>query len=256
MKIDIQELINTKDVIDFLDKVLKGGVPISINDEIAIKSIIATAVVTAIMTGIITYITTYYATKATSKHTLSLFEKQEFLKIKEELRLEYYKSYSEYYKNFVNDFIKFKSNIESHKDMEEFILEIPEKEVDDLFLVKCECKKKVMQPSIDASKSLSNSLIKFSQFLDEYNEIYKDIDTFKSVIREITEINVYFIYLNAKYDIIALNIEDRKKIERAKEHNDLIRKIESSRGKLDTIIRLIENENTKVNKEFIGKYFN
>lgn len=90
--------INTEQLIDFINRFTENGVPISINDEVAIKSIVATGIITAIGT----FIATYYATKATSKNTIELFKEQEKMRIREDLRLDFYKKYKKIYDKLQN----------------------------------------------------------------------------------------------------------------------------------------------------------
>lgn len=111
MQIDIDQLIDMRNVIDFINKVTKDGLPISINDEIAIKSIIATAIITGIVTLIVTtvgtFIATYYATKATSRNTISLFKEQEKFKKKDDLRLKFFDEYEMRYNDLYESLGRF-----------------------------------------------------------------------------------------------------------------------------------------------------
>ena len=78
---NFSDLLNNQEFINFINELFDKGLSISIQDEVAWKSIGATGFITAIFTGIVTFFTTYIANKFATKSTLELFDKQEKIKI-------------------------------------------------------------------------------------------------------------------------------------------------------------------------------
>ncbi|MDU2112626.1 MAG: hypothetical protein E7E92_08925 [Clostridiales bacterium] len=90
---NFSDLLNNQEFINFINELFNKGFSVSIKDEIAWKSVIATSLITAIFTAIVTYFSTSIANKSATKTTLELFDKQEKIKIKNELRINFFNQY-------------------------------------------------------------------------------------------------------------------------------------------------------------------
>lgn len=211
---NFSDLLNNQEFINFINELFNKGFSVSIKDEIAWKSVIATSLITAVFTAIVTYFSTSIANKSATKRTLELFEKQEKIKIKNELRLNFYNEYKTLFNELSALITSLFSNLKSWTsfittDENGNILspldtvKTPEDIVsvcDNIFFHNC----------IEIIDNLLNSFDILKDFMEKnkkiscYNE-FKYIKEYRFINRVIHEIN----HINARNFICIEYINDR-----------------------------------------------
>lgn len=251
--------INTEQAINFINRVTKNGVPISINDEVAIKSIIVTGMITAIGT----FIATYYATRATSKNTIELFKKQEKMRIKEDLRIDFYKKYKQKYDDVYDGVVKIHQSIvdkKQYRNREElYIKENYYDSIENKTIWSYSFPKAMYEKDILRIRETCNNLDSLKKFIKANNIIYKvEKCPYCDIYIKLDEIKGLYNTLHRAYmnlDIKgSINIENIK-VAAVKEHNEAVTKLFEAEIILEKIISDIETINKTIENEFIGEYF-
>lgn len=225
--------------------------------------------------------TTIFATAFGGWITLQLFKRQERMRIREEIRLEFYKQYEEIYKLLLDEFIEYKeevyklSGLMSKNDKGEIRSFI--NSINDLILKQEDVKnnyESTMKESIKLITDIKNRLDKLEDFMDSKKTItgyyeYKYI----LIKKQIKEYEDNFGELRFRYNKLCSDskmasalekigieeesqIEDETKIkDEIQSYNKVLIKINSKNNALELLIKQMQDINQAIEKEFIGEYF-
>lgn len=196
---NFSDLLNNQEFINFINELFDKGFSISIQDEVAWKSIGATGFITAIFTGIVTFFTTYIANKFATKSTLELFDKQEKIRIKNELRFKFYNEY----KNLFDELSELITELISNLDFLSNTLEMDDtgnitikfldiSSAEDLITL---CNSDYFDNCLNLSNNIIKSFDKLKDFMDKNKKI-TNYNKFK-YDKEFRFINI--IIYNIKY---------------------------------------------------------
>lgn len=263
----INDMVMNGDLIRNLP--IKGE--ISIADAPGYKTILTDAVIT----GIITAAATYIGAKIGSKNTVKLYKEQENIRIREEMRLEFYREYKQLYKNFYEDFGKLKGAVIMIKSLAdsgqlEYLYISAYGNGSEIKKVYKSRYKKYIDEVNEASKELNKSLSKMFGYIksnitilksydgDLYGvdsrglDVYRDIVCFRGTVSHIETYNEQIEGLEMGNTVIMSNEKIEKIVANYNKIVDYI--IESFEEMHDLSLRIMIT-NKGLEEEFIGDYF-
>lgn len=274
---NFNSLLNNPDFMNFINELFNKGLSISIQDEIAWKSILTTAFFTSVFTGIITYMATSKANRSATETTLKLFEEQENIRIKNELRLNFYNEYKILFDKLSKLITELISNLKSWTsffatdDNGNIIspLEIINSPEDIIDL----CDNIHFHNCIELINNLLSSFDILKDFMEKnekisgYNEFkyLKEYRFINSIIYEINHINarnlICIEYLNNRIELNQDQINNN--INKFKEVYSLLSILSSINSKnnrfefnnFDEFKKSFYSKHDEINNDFILKYF-
>ena len=213
-----------------------------------------------------------------SRLTMSQFKKQENIKIKEELRLTFYKQYEQLYKVVLDRFKEYKNE---YQKILEYCLFVDE-EGKVRFILNAEDRTSIISSKEDVKKnydSLKSSIEIFEDMHIEFNTLYdfitnkeqmtkyntakleaikNKIDIYSTRYRDLKE--AYMSLFNDSLEIESKinDIDDiREKFKKVdiKTYKKNLREIYKQNDKLDLLISDIQSINKEIYQDIIGKYF-
>lgn len=204
---NFSDFLNNQEFINFINELFNKGFSVSIKDEIAWKSVIATSLITAIFTAIVTYFSTSIANKSATKTTLELFDKQEKIKIKNELRINFYNQY----KNLFDELSELITELISNLGFWANNIYIDENEnftstyenINSIESILTLCNYNSFRNCLNIMNNTMNSFDRLKDFMDKnqkitkynkfkYEEEYRFINNVISKISSINAINILF----------------------------------------------------------------
>lgn len=221
-------------------------------------------------------LTTIFATTFGGIITLRLFKSQEKIRIREELKLDFYKQYEKLYKTVLEGFSKYKLEIEKVSKYISMDSDGKLRNLVDAISTSKDVKEnyKIIRDGKNIIENIKNDLQRLEEFMESKKTItgYKD-DKYIKIKAEILKYDNYFKCLNSIHEIICC---DEKKNELQTEYctniiiedisqetiNDLVgtykrvfRKLYNKKEEFELLLSAIKNINEKIESEFIGKYF-
>lgn len=208
--------------------------------------------------------------------TLQLFKRQEKIRIREKIRLDFYKQYEELYELVLEEFFKYKSEIlrissffavDNNGNVKHIIDSISNQE---------DVKRnyELMKDSIKFIKNIKESLEKLEYFMDSKKTITGyDEYKYSEIKRKVKKYKRYFGELSLRYDVICPNeelirsyekigVSNEIKQEDESEKNNMIEKYKETLVKIykannmfESLLKDMQNINEGIEKEFIGGYF-
>lgn len=224
-----------------------------------------------ITTGV-NIITTIFATAFGGWVTIQLFKRQEKMRIKQELRLNFFKEYKSIYDRLLKLLSEFQIELfivnQMNLNYENKYYSLKEKIIDDKRVLEYEHQKELVSKVID----ICNNVYKTMEELDDYlasNEIV--LRDYKGQLFEIERAEVLLIktkigdliynYNNIEIINNPMCVEDMEEINRCKKENkkyfDYIVELETEHGqkKVTNLMKNMKKTHSKIEKEFLGKYF-
>ena len=252
MNTDIIQILNSSEISLILQQIAEKGIPIQDT--------------WAPWTLGITIVGTFIGTLIGSKITMNLFKKQEKIRIKEQIRLDFYQQYEKLYKGALKSFSNFKKVVDKHKeppainDILEFeirynikinVIDINStidliKTTEDIknnwdktipvsieSIVECIDKLKCLQELMESNKIITGyDSDKFNNIKDYLNRLPKGIENLEKCKMDVTRGK----YTIEKYkNVLNANIEKFAEIEK--------------------YIKELQDINSDIERDFIGQYF-
>ena len=266
MQTDINRLIEKLDVISrelegFSSA--KGGIVIhdtfaNVSTWVNLGTTLFATVVGAIIGGYITII---------------LFKKQEKMRIKQELRLAFFKEYKSIYDKLIYLLGEFKSEATVIYDMNSTYnnnnyYSLEEDIIGKKRILQYEHQKELVSKAINLFHQIEKTMDALDDYLECNKIILRDYtgELFEFERAEILIMKTKITYLAHNYNDIdkihnplySADIEEIKKLKlENKQYFDYITTLETKNGekKVSDLLKKIKNKNSKIEKEFLGKYF-
>lgn len=199
--------------------------------------------------------------------TMWLFKAQENIRIKEDFRLEFFKKYNSLYIELfeeLNDlYERIQHNnqiIDSKNYRKSYLIKDPIINSDGKQSWSIFHPKSMLEKQIELSKSIKHKKEKMRKYIENNKIIYKkEIELYEEIYIGINDVFIKFNTISTAYDIIDaddnLGLLSETKIEQQKQHNEIINEVLNLDKQLNSIINNMQLIHEKIEKEFIGKYF-
>lgn len=230
----------------------------------------ASTVKVATINGIITLFATVFATAFGGWLTIQLFKRQEMMRIKEELRLDFFKEYSKQYKKIYEDLLLIISELdrlESAKSSMEFSSKV-EQYIENMNLYKLNASKKLMSRSISTSESVLAKLKNINYFIKSKKIIYGNMHSpYEDIYIRFRDIATVFTHLKfvekdidemIHREVTSEEIKEHKKFMLTCDidsHNEVLNKVFKLKGNIETIAKELDLINQKIEENYLGVYF-
>jgi len=206
--------------------------------------------------------------------TIILFKKQEKMKIKQELRLAFFKEYKSIYDKLIYLLGEFKTEATVIYDMNSTYnnnnnyYSLEEDIIGKKRILQYEHQKELVSKAINLFDQIEKTMDALDDYLECNKIILRDYtgELFKFERAEILIMKTKITYLAHNYNDIdkihnplySADIEEIKKLKlENKQYFDYITTLETKNGekKVSDLLKKIKNKNSKIEKEFLGKYF-
>lgn len=224
------------------------------------------APITTKVTAITTLGTTIVGAIIGTMFTMWLFKKQEKMRIRQELRLAFFKDYKVMYQKLLDLAEEFQTEVSITNNMNKYGQYVIEEEIiNDKKILMYEDQQYITKNVIKVAKSLSDAMDKLDNYLESNELILEDYNgaLFDVERAKITLIKSKIVFLEMNYSDIesknnSLVIVSEKEINTLKKENkeyfDYILNLENQE-ETTKLLNLMKKTNSEIEKEFLGKYF-
>lgn len=233
---------------------------------------------------IVNIVTTIFATTLGGVITLELFKRQEKIRIREELKLDFYKHYEKLYKTVLKGFTEYKLEIEKVSKYMSVDSEYNVRNLVEAISTSEDIKENYnfIRDGKNIIENIKYDLQRLEEFMESKKTItgYED-DKYREIKVEISKYNNNFECLNSIYEIICC-YEEKNKLQTGQNKlqteyctniivvdisqetiNDLVgtykrvfKKLYKKEEEFKSLLDKVEKINKEIELEFIGKYFN